>query len=84
MEYSWLTTLLGSSVNPFGLALVVPTCQIQKFGVPLRGVLWHPIWGTVTRPTFDWVHKVLEGMHTDMAQVGIGWRWRCLCMYIGS
>jgi hypothetical protein len=29
---------------------------------------------TVACPTFDWVHKhkVLEDMHTDMTQVGIG------------
>jgi hypothetical protein len=28
--------------------------------------------GTVEFLTFDWVHKVLEDMHTNMAHVGIG------------
>jgi hypothetical protein len=30
-------------VHSIGLALGVPTCQIQKFGVPLTEVLWHPV-----------------------------------------
>jgi hypothetical protein len=29
--------------NSIGLALVTPTYQIRKFGVPPSGVLWHPI-----------------------------------------
>jgi hypothetical protein len=28
--------------------------------------------GTVACPTFNWGHKVVAGMHTDMAQVGVG------------
>jgi hypothetical protein len=41
--------------------------HIQKFEVPPRQgtVAFHM--GTVACPTFDWVHKVLEDMHTDMA-----------------
>jgi hypothetical protein len=59
-------------VNPIGLALMVPAHQIQKFGVPpMRGTVASHM-GTVACPTFDWVYKVLEDMHTDMAQVGMG------------
>jgi hypothetical protein len=28
--------------------------------------------GTMACPTFDWVHKVVEDMHIDMAEVGMG------------
>jgi hypothetical protein len=56
----------------FNLALVTPTCQIQKFGVP-------PKWGTmpshmdmVACPTSDLGHKVTVGMHIDMAQADMG------------
>jgi hypothetical protein len=69
MEYFGLTALLVSLVNPIGLA--VPTYQIQKFGCPQEGYCGIP-YGYGDMPTFDWVHKVLEDMHTGMAQVGMG------------
>jgi hypothetical protein len=59
-------------VNPIGLTLVVPTCQIQKFGVPPRRGIVASHMGTVACPTFDWVYVVVEDMHTDMAHVGMG------------
>jgi hypothetical protein len=59
-------------VNPIGLALVVPTYQIQKFGVPPSGVLWHPIRVRWHASHLIGIHKVLEDMHTDMAHVGMG------------
>jgi hypothetical protein len=58
-------------VNPIGLILVVPTCQIHKFGVPQAGYCGTQM-GTVACPIFDWVNKVLEDMHTDMTHVGTG------------
>jgi hypothetical protein len=67
-------------VHSISLALGVPTCQIQKFGVP-------PKWGNVAShmymvacPTFDLGLKVVVGMHIDMEQVGMG----CPCRYIRS
>jgi hypothetical protein len=51
MEYFGLTTLLVT---------------YRSLRCPRQGtVAFHM--GTVACPTFDWVHKVLEDMHTDMA-----------------
>jgi hypothetical protein len=49
--------------NSTGLALVAPTYQIQKFGVPPSGLLC---------PSYDLGHRVVVGMHTDTPQVDMG------------
>jgi hypothetical protein len=41
-------------VHSIGLALEVPTYQIQKFGVPPSGVLWHPMWIWWHAPHLIW------------------------------
>jgi hypothetical protein len=59
-------------VNPIGLALVVPTCRTHKFGVPPRRGTAASHTCMEACSTFDWAYKVVEDMHTDMAQVGMG------------
>jgi hypothetical protein len=58
-------------VDSIGLALVVSTCQIRKFGVS-------PKWGTVAShmdmvacPTSGLGHKVAVGMQVHIAWVGM-------------
>jgi hypothetical protein len=56
-------------VNPIGLALVAPTYQIQKFGVPPKWGIMSSHIDIVACPTSDLGHIVVVGMHNDKAHV---------------
>jgi hypothetical protein len=59
------------AVHSIGLALRVPTCQIQKFGVSLKQGTMASRMDMLACPTFDLGHKVVVDMHIDMAKVGM-------------